>query len=103
MKLSLLLALLLCLASEQVFALKYMCNKAVRSNSGKVNAIKGQFEYSKSNGSFANQKNQFISQIDVAIKTIESAGCPMDDPDVVKVVNPLNELKSLIEKTKGEA
>jgi hypothetical protein len=103
MKLSLLLALLLCLASEQVFALKYMCNKAVRSNSGKINAIKGQFEYSKSNGSFANQKNQFISQIDVAIKTIESAGCPMGDPDVVKVVNPLNELKSLIEKTKGEA
>jgi hypothetical protein len=99
MKLS--IFLLLTISSTQAFALNYMCSKAVRGNSGKYKAVKSSFEYAKSNGSLASQKANFVSQIDTAINAIKNAGCPMQDPEVTKVVSPLNELKSTIASAKG--
>ena len=101
MKFSILL--ILTIFSTQAFALKYMCSNAVRGNSGKYGAIKGQFEYAKSNGSLAAQKTQFISQIDAAINAIKNAGCPMQDAEVTKVVSPLEALKTTIASANAQS
>lgn len=82
--------------SSNSFALKYMCSKAVRGNSGKYNSVKNSFHSYQSNGQFAAKRQELLSTLDAAISEIQSAGCPMDDAEVTKVLNPIKQLRTEI-------
>ena len=82
------------LISSEVFALKYMCQKAVRGNSGKYNSIKAKLEALQRKGLTAAAKSDLSSKVDKAINEIKNAKCPMDNPDVTKITTPLTELKN---------
>ena len=92
----LILSVGLFLISQQTIALKYMCSKAVRGNSGKYNSVKSQFEGAQRKGVLDSKRAGFISTIDAALKEIKNAKCPMDNPDVTKITNPLTELRGKI-------
>ena len=93
---NILFATMLLLISSQLYALKYMCQKAVRGNSGKYNSIKAKLESLQRKGLSSAAKSELSSKIDKAINEIKSANCPMEDPDVTKVTGPLRELKTKI-------
>ena len=81
--------------STNAFALKYMCQKAVRGNSGKYKSVKNQSN-SQKKGTLNTQRSGLISTLDKAISEIEKAGCPLDNPEVKKVLDPIKNLKTEI-------
>tara|TARA_B100000925_G_scaffold257625_1_gene212102 strand:+ start:704 stop:2422 length:1719 start_codon:yes stop_codon:yes gene_type:complete len=87
--------------TTQAFALKYMCQKAVRGNSGRYNSVKNSFESAQKRGELNQKKQSFLSTLDKAVDEITKAGCPMDDPDVTKIVNPIKELRAMISSAKA--
>ena len=46
----------LTLMSSNAFALKYMCQKAVRGNSGKFNSVNAQYESAQSKGTLGQKR-----------------------------------------------
>lgn len=56
----------LTLMSSNAFALKYMCQKAVRGNSGKFNSVNSQFESAQSNGTLGQKRVGLIGTLDTA-------------------------------------
>ena len=93
----------LLLISHQTFALKYMCSKAVRGNSGKYNSVKNQYEGAQRKGLLESKRAGFLSTIDAALNEIKNAKCPMDNPDVTKITNPLTELRGTIASATASA
>lgn len=79
--------------SSNAFALKYLCQTAVRGNSGKYNAISNAMQSYRHNGQFAANKQRLVGELDTAIAAIEAAGCPLNDPDVSNVLDPLRQLR----------
>ena len=95
MKLITLIAGLVCF-SGNAFALKYMCQQAVRGNSGKYNSVKGLYESYQTNGQFAAQRQNLLSTLDTAVDEIQKAGCPMEEPEVANIINPIKKLRGEI-------
>ena len=93
----------LTLLSSNALALKYMCQKAVRGNSGKFNSVNSQFESAQSNGTLGQKRAGLISTLDTALNAIKSAGCPMNDPEVTKITSPIQQLKAKISGAKATA
>ena len=81
---------------HNAFALKYMCQQAVRGNSGKLSSVKGLYESYQSNGEFAAKKQELLNTLDNAVAEIQKADCPMDDSEVTKVINPIKQLRAEI-------
>lgn len=91
------------LLSTQAFALKYMCQKAVRANAGKKDSIKAQVYNYQTKGTLEANRAALIAQIDSALKAIESAKCPMDNPDVTRITNPLKEYRKTVSELAAQA
>lgn len=97
-----LLLIVLCVLSSNALALKYMCQKAVRGNSGKYNAISSSLHSYTASGELAANKQGLLDQIDNAIQAIEKAGCPLDDPQVSKVLDPLKQLRLDVDSAQAQ-
>ena len=64
-------------------------------------SVKNSFESAQKRGELNQKKQSFLSTLDKAIDEITKAGCPMDDPDVTKIVNPIKELRAMISSAKA--
>ena len=93
------LILFTCFISSQALALKYMCQKAVRANSGKKESIKAKLNNYQVKGTLEKNRTSLLNQIDASIKAIKSAKCPMDNPDVTRVTSPLLEMRKIVSDT----